>query len=370
MLLGSGLGVASGLPGCASGQPAPQAAATTSLPGLRRQARAAGRSFGAAIRSEILANDPAYAALFAAECELLTPEWEAKWEALQPEEGRYDFSNLAPLIAFAQANQQRLRGHALIWHEAMPAWLTVALREDGSRARGMLEAHFNAVLTATRQTIRDWDVVNEPVANPPGSDNPQAGDNIYRESPWFRALGRDYIEIALRWARAHDPTLRLTINEYGIEEATPDAAIKRARLLTLLRHLLDRGSPLDAVGIQAHLQLRRPFQPEPFARFVAELRGMGLAVLITELDVREGDQLPAGIEARDAAVAARTAAFVGAAVEAGCRNVITWGLSDRDSWLVKEPAVARPDGVTTRGLPFDDALQRKPMWHALAAALR
>jgi endo-1,4-beta-xylanase len=354
-----------GLLGCASAQTAADAAAP-----LRRQARPAGRSFGAAIRSEILSTDPAYAALFAAECELLTPEWEAKWEALQPEEGRYDFAPLDPLIGFAQANQQRLRGHALIWHEAMPAWLAIALREDASRARGVLEAHFNAVLTHTRATIRDWDVVNEPIANPPGSDQPQAGDNILRESPWFRALGRDYIEIALRWARAHDPTLRLTINEYGVEEATPDAAIKRQRLLALLRHLLDRGCPLDAVGIQAHLQLRRPFDPELFMRFVAELRGMGLAVLITELDIREGDQLPPSIPARDAAVAERTAAFISAAIAAGCRNVITWGLSDRDSWLVKEPGVARPDGVTTRGLPFDEALQRKPMWHALAAALR
>ena len=361
------LGGAAGLPGCARAQPAE---ADANLPTLRQQARAAGRSFGAAIRSEILANDPAYAALYAAEVDILTPEWEGKWEALQPEEGRFDFAPLTPLIAFAQANQQRLRGHALLWHEAMPAWLAPALAESPARARALLEGHVTTVLGATRASIRDWDVVNEPIANPPGSDNPQAGDNPLRESPWFRALGRDYIETALRWARAQDPTLRLTINEYGIEEATPDAEIKRARLLGLLRHLLDRGCPLDALGIQAHLQLRRPFQAEPFARFITEVRGMGLAVLITELDVREADQLPPSIEARDAAVAARTTEFLRATVDAGARSIITWGLSDRDSWLVREAAVARPDGVATRGLPFDETLARKPMWHAIAGAMR
>jgi len=337
---------------------------------LREQARAGGRSFGAAIRSEILTADPAYAALFAAEAELLTPEWEAKWEALQPEEGRFDFAPLTPLIAFAQQNQQRLRGHALLWHEAMPGWLAPALAEGPARARGLLEAHLSTVLAQTRATIRDWDVVNEPIANPPGSDNPHPGDNPLRETPWFRALGRDYVEIALRFARAQDPTLRLTINEYGIEEATPDADLKRTRLLALLRHLLDRGCPLDAVGIQAHLQMRRPFRADIFARFVGQMREMGLAVLITELDVREPDQLAGSIAARDSAVAAHTAEFVAAAVGAGCRNVITWGLSDRDSWLVKEPAVMRRDGVSTRGLPFDDSFQRKPMWQALAGPLR
>lgn len=358
------LALAAGLPACSFAQP------VTSLPPLRQQARAAGRVFGAAIRSETLATDPAYAALYAAEAELLTPEWEAKWEALQPDEGRYDYAPLNQLLAFAQQHQQRLRGHALIWHQAMPPWLTAALSEGASRARGVLEAHFNGVLAATRLAIRDWDVVNEPIANPPGSDTPQAGDNPMRETPWFRALGRDYVEIALRWARALDPTLRLVMNEYGVEEATPDAAIKRARLLALLRHLLDRGCPLDAVGIQAHLQLRRPFQAEPFSRFVAEIRDMGLSVLITELDIREADSLPPDLATRDAAVADRARSFVTAAIDAGCRTVLTWGLSDRDSWLVKEAGVARHDGVATRGLPFDEALQRKPMWHALAGAMR
>ena len=340
------------------------------LPPLRQQARPAGRSFGAAIRSEILTADAAYAALYAAEADILTPEWEAKWEALQPEEGRYDYAALNQILAFAQLNRQQLRGHALIWHQAMPPWLTAALGEGAGRARGVLEAHFNAVLAATRPAIRDWDVVNEPIANPAGSDNPQPGDNPMRDTPWFRALGRDYVEIALRWARALDPTLRLTINEYGVEEATPDAATKRARLLALLRHLLDRNCPLDAIGIQAHLQLRRPFEPEPFAKFVADIRDMGLAVLITELDIREADALPEGQEARDAAVAERTRAFVAAALGAGCRTVLTWGLSDRDSWLTHEAGVARQDGVPIRGLPYDEALQRKPMWHALAGAMR
>ena len=338
-------------------------------PPLRQQARSAGRAFGAAIRSELLAQDAAYARLFAAEAEILVPEWEGKWEALQPSEGQFDLAPLRAVTAFAQAHQQRVRGHALVWHNAMPDWLNRRLADGAAAARAALETHFTSILPATRQVIRDWDVVNEPIANAPGADNPQAGPNPLRESPWFRALGPDYIELAFRLARSLDPTLRLTLNEYGIEEATPDADIKRNRLLALLRRLLDRGAPLDALGIQAHLQLRRPFDAQVFGRFLAEIRGMGLAILITELDVREADQLPPDIAARDNAVAQRVREFCTTATQAGCRTIITWGLTDRHSWLTQDPDVARRDNIPTRGLPFDAAWQRKPMWHALAGVL-
>ena len=128
--------LAAGLPACSlaqggaqgGSQGGAQGGAQTGAQGgllpLRQQARAGGRSYGAAIRSEILTTDAAYAALYAAEAEILTPEWEAKWEALQPEEGRYDYAPLNQILAFSQQNQQRLRGHALIWHQAMPPWLT------------------------------------------------------------------------------------------------------------------------------------------------------------------------------------------------------------------------------------------------------
>ncbi len=343
-------------------------AAQASLAPLRQQARAAGRAFGAAIRTDLL-SDADYTRLFSTEAEILVPEWEGKWDTLQPTEAGFDLAPLRAITGFAQAHQQRVRGHALVWHNAMPPWLVARLAEGASTARALLEAHFNHVLPATRATIRDWDVVNEPIANPPGADNPQAGANPLRESPWFRALGPDYIEIALRWARALDPTLRLTINDYGIEEATPDADIKRERLLALLRRLLDRGAPLDALGIQAHLQLRRPFDPDRFGRFLSAVRDMGLAILVTELDVREADTLPPDLAARDAAVADRVRAFTTTAMQAGCRTIITWGLTDKHSWLTQDADVARRDGVLTRGLPFDSELQRKPMWHALAAAM-
>jgi endo-1,4-beta-xylanase len=137
-------------------------------------------------------------------------------------------------------------------------------------------------------------------------------------------------------------------------------------MLALVRALLQARCPLDAVGLQAHLQVDEPFRPEPLAGFIQALRSLGLAVLITELDCREGASLPPGAAARDAVVAGYVQQVVGTALAAGCRTVLAWGLSDRDSWLIRDPDVARRDGQQHRGHPLDAAFRRKAMWQALA----
>lgn len=343
--------------------------ASAQSPSLRALARTRGMSFGTAVQGQLLQDDPALAALVAREADVIVPEWEGKWDSLQPERGRFDFGPLRQVTRFAQAHGQRVRGHALLWHVAMPPWLAPALREGASQAQAILEEHITTVLRETRDSIRDWDVVNEIIANPPGSDNPDPTDGDLRPTPWLTALGPSYAERALRIARQVDPTLRLTLNDYGVEADTPWAAIKRARLLRVVRGLLDRRCPLDAIGIQAHLQMREPFRAEPFIAFLRELRGLGLAILITELDVREPDVLAPSLAQRDAAVAEYVGAFLAAAMEGGAQTILTWGLTDRDSWLVQEPAVARRDGQLTRGLPFDAELRPKAMRTRIAQLL-
>jgi endo-1,4-beta-xylanase len=136
-------------------------------------------------------------------------------------------------------------------------------------------------------------------------------------------------------------------------------------VLRLLRRMVAARVPVDALGIQAHLIMDEPFRPEPFAVFLREVRGLGLAILLTELDVREAAAVPPDFAARDALVAARVESVVGTALAEGCRTVLTWGLSDKDSWLATDKDVARKDGGIHRGLPLDAEGRRKPMWQAL-----
>ena len=344
--------------------PWPAAAAE---PGLRDVAARCGVSFGSAVFGPLLDSEPAYAAAMAREAALLTPEVAGKWDVLQPAPGRFDFSGLARILDFAAAQGQEVRGHALVWGMALPPWVQQAELTSG-RAQALLEEHIGEVLTFTRGRVREWDVVNEPIADPRRLPGPDLRDTV-----WSRALRERHMDVAFRAARATDAGLRLVLNEYGLEASEWRAEEKRKRLLRTLRGLRDRGVPLDAVGLQAHLRLAEPFAPSVFAAFLRKLHGIGLSVLLTELDVIEPEHRPLrdeDIPARDAAAAERVRAVVSTALEEGCRTVVAWGIADPFSWLNAWPPGRRPDGAEVRALPLDRSFQRKPIWHALASAFQ
>ncbi len=333
-------------------------------PGLREIARHHGIAYGCAVHASWLQRDSAYAAAVAREAALLVPEGEGKPDSTQPREGRFTREELEPILRFAAMHGQEVRGHTLLWHTALPRWMWADTTAANAEAR--LVRHIEGTLALTRGRIRDWDVVNEPVADPdvlPGQD--------LRDSIWYRNLGRDYLPLAFRTARAADPGVRLVLNDYGLEASWPRADEKRARMLRLIRFLIEQGAKPDALGIQAHMPLDQPFAPGPFGAFLREVRGLGLDILLTELDVIEPEDAPLreeDIPARDAAVAERAYAVTSTAIEAGCRTVLTWGLSDPFSWLNLWPPSRRKDGAEVRALPLDNRHRRKAMWDALARA--
>ncbi len=102
-------------------------------------------------------------------------------------------------------------------------------------------------------------------------------------------------------------------------------------------------------------------------RFLDAVTGMGLTLLITELDVRDNN-LPAAIGPRDQAVADFTRAYLDVMFSyPQLRDVLAWGICDRYSWL--EGFEPRPDGSHRRPCPYDDRFAVKPMRAAIAAAI-
>ena len=89
-------------------------------------------------------------------------------------------------------------------------------------------------------------------------------------------------------------------------------------------------------------------------------------MIVTEFDVRD-QLLPASVVARDAAIAAHGRAWLDAVLpNPAVLGVLSWGLSDRASWL--NTSFPRPDGLKQRPLPLDEDLNRKPLWTAMAAS--
>src|SRR3954467_5676067 len=52
----------------------------------------------------------------------LTPENAMKMGPIHPEENRYNWHDADSIVAFAERNRMRIRGHNLCWHNQAPAW--------------------------------------------------------------------------------------------------------------------------------------------------------------------------------------------------------------------------------------------------------
>jgi endo-1,4-beta-xylanase len=327
---------------------------------LRAHAEAHGLLVGCAVVPERLQKEPRYAAVVADQANILVAENAMKWKALRPALDRFDFTGTDAILAFASAHDQKVRGHNLCWHEALPDWFAGTVTKEN--ARQILTEHIRIVAGRYAGKLHSWDVVNEAIDTK--SDRPDG----LRKSPWFDLIGPDYIDVAFRTAREADSKALLTYNDYGIETDAPDQVKKRALLLDLVRAMKKRNVPIDAVGVQSHLGATDPAPGNGLRDFVRELRQLKLQVFVTELDVNE--KKLEGVEAdRDAAVARVYRDYVTMMVaEPNVATVLTWGITDRYTWL-NAPKYARADGKSQRCLPFDEDYQPTPAFFALRAAL-
>jgi endo-1,4-beta-xylanase len=316
--------------------------------------------YGALVRSEPLLSDPLYRAAVRAHCQMIAPENEMTWPELRPGRAQFRFEKVDGIVDFARASGMEIRGHALAARGAMPAW-TDDIRDRADAERELVN-HVETVMSRYRGVISSWDVVDAPLAEWPEDDV------SFRPSIWASRLRADYLPIALRTAAAADPQARLVINEYDLEFRGPRFVARRHALIGLLRSLRDRGVPLHAVGLQAHLFADRVIDRDGLQELLAEIAKLKLDVLITELDVIDYE-LPGQSLERDARVADLAADFLQAVSEVVRPTaILSCGLSDRYSWV--PGYFKRPDGLANRPLPFDADFKPKPLFDVIEAFRR
>ncbi|HEY3912243.1 MAG TPA: endo-1,4-beta-xylanase [Stellaceae bacterium] len=341
----------------AAAAPAQAAEAET----LRRLAAARGLIYGTTISAQQITHDPAFVGLVLAQAGLVVPENDMKWlEINGGAAGKDDYSRADTVAGFAVEGGMMLRGHNCLWYSHTPWWF-YALPDRKAKERAIVD-HIKSLVGRYRGIVHSWDVVNEPIELKDGPPN------------WLRqALGPGYLDLAYHLAREADPGARLVVNEHDIELDAPEHEARRVALLDLLQRMQKAGTPVDAVGIQAHLSAAGgpPFSPARLQHFLADIAGLGLAIQITELDVTD-EHAPADIAVRDQLVADAYRRFLDAALdEPAVKMVVTWGLSDRHSWIVRRETNQvrwRKDGLPSRPLPFDSALHPKPAFTAIADA--
>jgi endo-1,4-beta-xylanase len=328
---------------------------------LRQLAANKGLLFGSCLALKYFVQSSVYQQLFLSQCDIATPEVHMKWSSLSNQPGIYDFGTADKFVAFCAANHIAVRGSTLVWHDALPAWVSTQLTAENGQA--MMVAHIRKVAGHFAGKLYSWDVVNEVLD--PGSHRPDG----LRNSLWLQNAGPDYIEQAFRATAAADANALLVWNENYLEVSNGFGRAKRTAMLTLLDGLLARGVPIHGIGLESHLRGDQGsvLGDASYEAFLGELARRGMKIFITELDVQDV-ALPAEVGARDQAVAEIYRRFLTASLrQPAVRGVVTWGLADSFSWITAYRP--RKDGLPVRPLPFDADCQPKAAYYAIAATL-
>ena len=322
-------------------------------------------------------DDPIELGVVARDFNALTAENCMKPMFMQPNEGEYFFKASDYCVDFAEANSMVLVGHTLVWHAMTADWV---FKDEAGQLPGrelMLErmrTHIDTVVGRYKGRIPYWDVVNEAVVCDGAGNSAK-----WRESPWFKAIGEDYIELAFRHTHAVDPDAKLYYNDYNM--------VKKEKVdfvLEMVSGMRANGVPIHGVGMQGHWMLDWPSLSD-IEYALSTFADAGIPVSITELDItvlpdppsHSGANVTDNVEYAEkynpysqsipAEVLQKQADRYQEIFElflkykSNIERVTFWGTSDSQSWRNSYPMKGRTDYP----LLFDRKFNAKPAYHSL-----
>jgi endo-1,4-beta-xylanase len=322
-------------------------------------------------------DNPTELGVVAREFNALTAENCMKPMFMQPNEGEYFFKASDYCVDFAEANSMALIGHTLVWHAMTADWF---FKDEAGQLPGrelMLErmrTHIDTVVGRYKGRIPYWDVVNEAVLHQGAGNSAKL-----RESPWFKAIGEDYIELAFRHTHAVDPDAKLYYNDYNMTKKE-----KVDFVLEMVSEMRGNGVPIHGVGLQGHWMLDWPSLSD-IEYTLRTFADAGIPVSITELDISVLPNVPShsGANVTDNIEYAEKYNPYSQSIpdevlqeqadryheifelflkyKSNIERVTFWGTSDAQSWKNSYPIKGRTDYP----LLFDRKFNSKPAYHAL-----
>lgn len=285
-----------------------------------------------------------------------------KWDFLRKTEGEWNFGPVDYLVDFSKSNGLSMHGHALCYNGYNPKWLVDTLNH--SNAERLLTEEINTVMTRYKGRITSYDVVNEPIAL--WFKRP---DGLYT-GPWLDALGPGYIDIAFHAAAQADRDALRVLNLHHVEQIGDDAA--RDKALALIKDLVKRNVPVQAVGMESHLMATTRSGSSPSRdNFIKSLKDLGLQVVISEIDVNDTN-VKGSVDDHEAAVAASYKEYLTTLVPLAQPKWITFfTFTDRLNWIdaADQKPFSLPDKPFRHPGLLDRVYHPKPSMAATISAL-
>jgi endo-1,4-beta-xylanase len=325
---------------------------------LKAAATCTGRLFGAALGSSHL-TESGYATA-AREHSFVTPENEMKWDQIEPTRGNFTFGPADQIVTFAMQNGMKIKGHTLVWHKQLPAYVT-SLTAAADVSSAMLE-HISGVMSHFKGKVYAWDVVNEAwlTDGRTGDGNPRIRDSVFST-----ALGPSFIDQAFMAARQADSGALLIYNEFA-DEGLSD---KATAVYNMVKDMKTRGIPIDGIGFQMHIGINTNPTAADVATNMQRFADLGVQIFISEMDVNTcaGYSLDQETTQYHDMVAACVA-------QPACAAVTVWGITDKYSWLNINVNMNSNAGCATGVLPapllWDENYAKKSAYTGVMNALQ
>ena len=294
----------------------------------------------------------------------LTIENALKFGPIHPKENLYDWKEADFIADYARKNKFKMRGHTMIWHNQNPSWIFVDDNSVVSKTKLIkrLEEHLTAVTLRYSDIVNTWDVVNEAI------DTDAGDENGMRQTNWYNICGKEVYEFAFKLMKQLCPGAKLYFNDYNNESGT-----KMEKTLRFLSSMLDAGIPVDGVGLQGHWYYNFPDE-KTLRNALERYSKLGTEIQLTEVDISlyqwneakyKNEFFKAKPKDRVTEQAKRyMEIFTIAADYPAVKNITTWGISDKLSWLNGFPVKKRKNWP----LLFDDNWHEKPIVKELIEA--